>query len=205
MIVDDQGHALTDDETLLVLLSLVTESYPNARVALPVAVSRAAEEICSRAGAEIIWTKLSAAHLMEVAATEHVTFAASQTGGFIFPDFLPAFDAAATLLNLLAMLTRTDRRLSTMVAGLPPVHIAHDSVHTPWELKGMLMRTLVERSHERDLVLVDGVKVLEDDGWALVLPDPEEPLTHVWAEAASDAEAEARAQECAVRLRQLLH
>ena len=45
------------------------------------------------------------------------------------------------------------------------------------------MRTLMERSQGRDLVLVDGVKVLEDDGWALVLPDPEEPLTHVWAEA----------------------
>ena len=53
------------------------------------------------------------------------------------------------------------------------------------------MRTLVERSQGRDLILVDGVKVIEDDGWALVLPDPEEPLTHVWAEGASDAQAEA--------------
>ena len=38
-------------------------------------------------------------------------------------------------------------------------------------------------------MLVDGVKILDDDGWALVLPDPEEPLTHVWAEAGSDHEA----------------
>jgi mannose-1-phosphate guanylyltransferase/phosphomannomutase len=68
----------------------------------------------------------------------------------------------------------------------------------------MLMRTLVERSSGRDLILVDGVKVLEEDGWALVLPDPEEPVTHVWAEGPSDAEAEARAQEYSVRLRQLL-
>ena len=56
------------------------------------------------------------------------------------------------------------------------------------------MRTLVERSQGRDLVLVDGVKVIEEDGWALVLPDPEEPVTHVWAEAPSAAQAEARAQ-----------
>ena len=204
MIVDDKGHPLTDDEALLVLLQLTTQTYPNARVALPVAVSRAAEKICSEAGAEIIWTKLSASHLMEVAATEHVTFAASQTGGFIFPRFLPAYDAAATLVNLLAMLTKTGQRLSTMVDNLPQVHIAHDSVHTPWEQKGMLMRTLVERSSGRDLVLVDGVKVLEVDGWALILPDPEEPVTHVWAEGPSEAEAGARAQEWAVRLRQLL-
>ena len=40
-------------------------------------------------------------------------------------------------------------------------------------------------------MLVDGVKVLHGDGWALALPDPEEPVTHVWAEAGTDADARA--------------
>ena len=75
---------------------------------------------------------------------------------------------------------------------------------TPWEKKGLVMRMVMERAKDRELVLVDGVKVLHDDGWALVLPDPEEPLTHVWAEAATDAEARARAQEYARRIRNLL-
>ena len=38
-------------------------------------------------------------------------------------------------------------------------------------------------------MLVDGVKIMYPDGWALVLPDPELPVTHVWAEGASDADA----------------
>ena len=65
------------------------------------------------------------------------------------------------------------------------------------------MRTLVEHSKDRELVLVDGVKVLHDDGWALALPDPEEPVTHVWAEAATDGEARRLAQEYARRIRQM--
>ncbi len=204
-IVDDRGHTLSHDEALLVLVTLITESVPGARIALPVAASGAAEKICRDAGAEIIWTKLSATHLMEVARSEKVTLAASQSGGFIFPSFLPAFDGAATLVNLISLLTSTGRKLSELVAVMPPVRIAHQSVHTPWDQKGMLMRTLVERSQGRELVLVDGVKVLEEDGWALVLPDPEEPLTHVWAEAPSASRAEARAQEYTTRLEQLLH
>ena len=68
----------------------------------------------------------------------------------------------------------------------------------------MVMRVLVEQLDGRDLVLVDGVKVPEADGWVLVLPDPEEPVTHVWAEGPSEAEAAARAQQYAVRLRQML-
>jgi mannose-1-phosphate guanylyltransferase/phosphomannomutase len=51
---------------------------------------------------------------------------------------------------------------------------------------------------------VDGVKVLHDDGWALVLPDPDEAVTHVWAEGPTDGSARARAQEYARRMRQLL-
>ena len=48
---------------------------------------------------------------------------------------------------------------------------------------------LLEQAQDKELVLVDGIKVLHADGWALVLPDPEEPVTHVWAEGPSDTEA----------------
>jgi mannose-1-phosphate guanylyltransferase / phosphomannomutase len=189
---------------LLLMLRLVIETQPRPRVALPVAVSRSAEQMCTEAGVPLTFTKLSSAHLMEVAASGGVTFAASQSGGFLFPDFLPAYDAAATLVELVAMLGATAQPLSKLVQSLPPVNIVHESVVTPWEQKGMVMRTLVEQLAGRDLVLVDGVKVREEDGWALVLPDPEEPVTHVWAEGRSESRARALAQQYAVRLRQLL-
>jgi mannose-1-phosphate guanylyltransferase/phosphomannomutase len=65
------------------------------------------------------------------------------------------------------------------------------------------MRSLVELAN-RELVLVDGVKVLHDDGWVLALPDPEEPVTHVWAEGGSDSDARRLAQEYVRRIRQMV-
>jgi mannose-1-phosphate guanylyltransferase/phosphomannomutase len=203
-IVDDEGSVLTNDQALLVLLRLVIETQDDARVALPVAASSAAERLCREANVPLTFTKLSSAHLMEVAATGGITFAASQSGGFLFPRFLPAYDAACALVELVAMLAATRHTLSRLVRSLPPVTIAHEAVVTPWEQKGLVMRTLVEQMGARHLVLVDGVKVPEEDGWALVLPDPEEPVTHVWAEGPSEAQARATAQQYAVRLRQLL-
>jgi mannose-1-phosphate guanylyltransferase/phosphomannomutase len=206
-LIDDNGHVLTDDEALFVLVHLVcANAAPGERVkiAVPVAVSSLVERYAVEHGAEIVWTKLSTPHLMEVASSAGVAFAASQEGGYIFPAFLPAYDAPATLVNLLALLAGTGVRLSKVVDGLPRFAIAHESVVTPWEQKGAVMRTLVERTGDRELVLVDGVKVIHDDGWALVLPDPEEPLTHVWAEASTDADARSLAQEYARRIRQLL-
>jgi mannose-1-phosphate guanylyltransferase / phosphomannomutase len=52
---------------------------------------------------------------------------------------------------------------------------------------------MVEKLADRETVLVDGIKVLEDSGWVLVLPDPEEPVTHIWAEGVSDEDADERA------------
>jgi len=203
-LVDDSGHVLSDDEALLAIVTLVTATAPGRAIALPVAVSRFAEGVIDAAGGRVVWCKLSAADLMVRAASDDVVFAGSQDGGYIFPSFLPAYDAAAAFLHVVGLVVATGRRLSDVVHGLPRVHVSHETVVTPWEQKGLLMRTLIERSSDRELVLVDGVKVLHDDGWALVLPDPEEPLTHVWAEGRTQGAARSLAQDYVRRLRQML-
>jgi mannose-1-phosphate guanylyltransferase/phosphomannomutase len=203
-IIDDEGRVLTAEQSLLALVTLVTKRTPGARIGLPVSVSREAERIARSNGAEIVWTKLSAAHLMDVAASGAVDFAASQEEGFIWPDFLPAYDATATLAKLLDLLADANCTLSSVVKTLPQVHIAHEAVPTPWERKGAVMREMVERSQDRELLLVDGVKIMHPDAWALVLPDPEDAITHVWAEADSDHEARQLAQEYARRIRNIV-
>ncbi len=207
--VDDTGHILSDDQGLMALLQLVLaeadkRGTPAPTVALPVSVSRSVEAMCDDAGATLLWTKLSTPSLMEVASRPGVRFAASQEGGYIFPSFLPAYDAVATMVETLGLLASAGTRLSSTVSRLPTIRLAHESVVTPWEKKGMVMRTVMEWTKEREVLLVDGVKVLHDDGWALVFPDPEEPLTHVWSEAATDNDARVRAQEYSRRIRSVL-
>jgi mannose-1-phosphate guanylyltransferase/phosphomannomutase len=205
LLVDDSGHVLSHTQALLAILELVSGHLLGDRVALPVAVSSHAAAIVERHGAEVLWTKLSTPALMDAASEKGVGFAASIDGGYILPGFLPAFDAAAALVKVLELLAITGRRLSEVVAELPRPHIAHETVVTPWEQKGTVMRSLVELTKDRRIELVDGVKIHHDAGaWALALPDPEEPITHIWAEAASAADAKRLAQEYARRVRQML-
>jgi mannose-1-phosphate guanylyltransferase/phosphomannomutase len=163
-----------------------------------------ADRLAADRGVQVQRTKLSNAALMEVASRPDVGFAASTDGGFILPDFLPAFDGAAAMVKMLELLALDDVPLSKVVSGLPAVHIVHETVVTPWDQKGTVMRSLVELSKDREVDLVDGVKVHHDTGWALALPDPEEPITHIWAEGDTDAAARRLAQEYARRIRQLM-
>jgi mannose-1-phosphate guanylyltransferase / phosphomannomutase len=203
-LVDDTGRVLRDDQTLLALLSLVGGRLVGDAVALPVTVTSHADAIVAPHGVRVQRTKTSTPALMDAAFQPGVGFAASTDGGYILPGFLPAFDGAAALVKVLELLATTGSKLSDVVDALPTVHLAHETVVTPWEQKGMVMRSLVEMSKDREVTLIDGVKVLHDDGWALALPDPEEPVTHVWAEASNAAGARSLAQEYARRIRQLL-
>jgi mannose-1-phosphate guanylyltransferase / phosphomannomutase len=193
-LVDDTGRVLTDGDALLVLTRLVAESFPSARIVVPVSASWRVNEIATELGAEVVWCKLGTSHLMEVAQETDAHFAANAEGGFSFPSFLPAFDAVATLVHLLTLLAHRGTRLSEHLVGLPEVHIARNTVRTPFEQKGAVMRGLIERARGDEVVLLDGVKTVDASGWTLVVPDPEEPVTLVYAEADSDDAARERAR-----------
>jgi mannose-1-phosphate guanylyltransferase / phosphomannomutase len=203
-LVDDTGHVLSDDQALLAFVSLVAGHAPGLSIALPLSATSHADQLASERDVSILRTKLSNAALMQTASRPDVVFGANTDGGYILPSFLPAFDGAAAMVKLLEMLAMDGVVLSKVVEALPAVHVVHETVVTPWEQKGTVMRTLVELSKDREVDLVDGVKVHHDGGWALALPDPEEPVTHIWAEGASGGEARRLAQEYARRIRQLL-
>jgi mannose-1-phosphate guanylyltransferase/phosphomannomutase len=54
---------------------------------------------------------------------------------------------------------------------------------------------LNERLAERDVDLTDGIKLFDERGWAQVLPDPDEPLLHLYAEGETREASEELARE----------
>jgi len=67
----------------------------------------------------------------------------------------------------------------------------HRQLPCPWALKGVVMRVMTERLRDRELDLMDGIKVFEERGWAQILPDPDEPLVHIYAEGRTEEESKA--------------
>ncbi len=204
VVVDDTGHILEPEELLLASIALDQGSGAGGQ-------RRGAGQRHQRGRGDPRVDGRGGAHAASGARASwrprrprNVVFAGTPDGGCVWPDFLPAYDAAVTLVKLLDLLAAVDRPLSQVVAALPSTHVAHETIVTPWERKGTVMREIVERAGTRETELIDGVKVIEADRWALVLPDPDEALTHVWAEAGSDVEARRTAQEYVERIRQVL-
>jgi mannose-1-phosphate guanylyltransferase / phosphomannomutase len=181
-LVDEQAREVSVEQELLLFLSLLASDGKSGTLALPITVTSLAEPLVKGTKLEVMRTAASLSALTRASAGNGVVFAGSVGGGFVFPEFLPAYDGVASLCNLLQLLAPVDRPLSELVSGLPHSTVVHRQVRCPWARKGAVMRILTERMKGKKIDTLDGIKVFEDRGWAQVLPDPDEPLVHVYAE-----------------------
>ncbi|WP_239346605.1 mannose-1-phosphate guanyltransferase [Frankia sp. CiP3] len=193
-IVDERGDLIDDERALLVFLDLVAAENRGAEVALPVTATRVADQVTRFHGLTVRRTSLSAADLTRAASAANVVFAADGRGGFVVPEFTPAIDGLAAFVRLAALVARTRLTLSAIDARIPAVSVLRRSVPTPWAAKGMVMRRVVEAVDSDSgcaIDTTDGVRVILADGsWVLVLPDPAEAVTHLWAEGPDATTAE---------------
>jgi mannose-1-phosphate guanylyltransferase/phosphomannomutase len=193
-VVDEKGEVVPDSAMLLLLLQQAAKEAGSGVAALPLHATRLAEHMVGSTGVTIRRTKYSKATLMAEASRPNTIFAATTDGGYIYPAVLPSLDGLYVLGKMIEMVSTSDAPLSQLVSRIPQAHVTHLQCDCPWELKGTVMRRMTETLREGRVSLVDGIKLfLDHNEWALVLPDAEEPLFHVYAEAADDAKAEALA------------
>src|SRR5204862_3494691 len=191
-LIDERAREVPVEQALLLYLSLIGQSANGStgKIAFPVTVTSQVDRLVENTGFQIVRTPASLQALTEAAAQDDVVFAGALGGGYVFPDFLPGYDAVASLANLLELLAPVKRPISELVAELPRPTLVHRQLPCPWGMKGLVMRVLNERLSGRELDLTDGIKVFSDRGWAQVLPDPDEPVIHLYAEGASQEVSE---------------
>ncbi len=195
-LIDDQGRHVDLISALLLFVHLISYKYQNTVIAVPVSITSGIEAEASKSSNRVMRTKVSRNALMDAALKGDLAFAGAGGGGYIFPDFLPAYDGMISLVKLLELLTYTGQSLSENLESLPPFHYLSRDFPTSWENIGLIMRKMREWSGERKVDLTDGLKIfLDDSNWVLILPDAEEPVLHVIADADSAGGAEALVEE----------
>jgi len=199
-IVDERGHEVPLEKALLLYVKLVAQhAGKGEKIVLPLTVTRLAEQLAGEFGVEVWRTKVSLPALAQAATEDGVVFAGSLGGGYIFPEFLPAFDAVMSLGKLLELLAPQAGPLSEQIAQIPASTLVHKTVACPWSLKGTVMRTATEQlqrdlDDDGEISLVDGIQLRRDGGWVQLLPDADEPVFHVYAEGADHADSERLAE-----------
>lgn len=198
ILVDEKGRVI-GDQLLTALLALVMLKAGGGTVVVPVNATGVIEEMAGKYSGKVIRTKTALQDFVERLLAEEERL---DKGGI--SPFLLHFDALGALLSIIGFARRQGLTLGQMVDEIPVFYVDKKTVPVPWEAKGTVIRNIIEEPGQPEMELLDGVKVFHPDGWALVLPDPEEPVCRVFSEGASMEIAESLADFYIDRINRLV-
>jgi mannose-1-phosphate guanylyltransferase/phosphomannomutase len=185
-VADDLGNTVSDPVMCAAMAALVFRTYPGSTVVVTVDQPRIYERLAETYGGHVRRCPADPQALMQAAADDGITMAGDGNGYFVFPALHPAIDGLFALGKLLEMLAHQRMRLSDVIAGLPPFHIATGKVDGVWETKGRIMRCLIRQFSKLRFETLDGIKIyLNDAEWVLIKPDNDTATFHLTAEARS--------------------
>lgn len=189
LLIDDRGDLLKEEQLNALLSFLILKYKPEAVVPVQVTAPHYIEALAREFRGKVIRTKVNPRSLMEKTAHEKLFPTIDGQG-----SYLPQFDALFSLVKVMELLAREEISLSKAKAMIPVVERAYLEAECPWDYKGRVMRQLYEENQDRHVETTDGLKIFHDQGWALVLPDADEPVFKIYAEANTSEEADALTQ-----------
>jgi mannose-1-phosphate guanylyltransferase/phosphomannomutase len=200
-LFDEAGAVLDHDQATAVIAVLALE-WQRGVVIVPATAPHWIARSVEAAGGRSLATRGDPASILRAAMAEGTLLATDGKGGYVWPQHLGSFDAMYTLVKLLELRARSRRRLSEVAASLPTGTLLTRSEFCPWEAKGRVMRVLLEEHSGANLDLADGIKVLLDDGFVLVLPDADTPHYHIVVSLDDPERARELLEEYSARVRE---
>ncbi len=194
-IVADDGQLIDDAHLLLLITSLYLSTRKAKKVAVPITASKEIEVMAAEKGVEVVRTRDDHGSMMEAGCKPEVGFVGGTRGGFIFPEFQCGSDAMYALAKILELMAQRGLKPSQLMKECPRPLILSETVPCPWDLKGQVMRRMMEHTEGQRRQLVDGVRVLFEDSWVLVIPSVYEAIFHVYAEAPTEKQVRALIRE----------
>lgn len=171
VVVDEAGQPVDSQLLLLIVTDLYLQTKKCKKIAVPVAASMGIEEIAREHGVEVIRVGNDHLSMMEIFQSGDVDFVGGTRGGFIFSGYQMGSDAMITTVKILEMMAQTKSRFGTARKKFEHLNRRSASVPCPWSKKGTVMRKLIIDTADKNRQLIDGVRVLEDNGWVLVTPN----------------------------------
>lgn len=200
ILIDEKGNIIREDmnEALKALILLKSTKF-NALV-VPVTASSSIEQIAEICGANFVRTKTSHRNILEGYYKNIKTLSRRE----ILSEYLNSLDALSNIMLTINFMALSDSSLSGILSKIPKYYVKTKEVICPWNMKGKVMRNLIEESSSKSVDLIEGVKLNYEDAWALILPDSEEPVCRVYTESPNSLKAENLNKELTDRIESII-
>lgn len=192
-VVDEKGNIVYGDRLMIIFAREILSRKPGAAFVSEVKCSKAMYDDIEKHGGRTIMWKTGHSLIKKKMKEEKAELAGEMSGHVFFADRYYGYDDATyAACRLLEILAATGSRISELLAGVPATFTTPEiRVECPDDIKFDVVAKTTAYFRERyDVIDIDGVRVLFDDGWGLVRASNTQPALVLRFEAMTEARLE---------------
>jgi len=189
VFVDDKGRTVSGTSIFTLLAEDYLKRKEGAPIVYEVSCSMIIEEIIQSHGGKPVLSRVGHTYMVDKMMKENAVFGGETSGHFYFSELYGFDDAIYASLKVAEVLSRRDEKLSEIINSLPKYpRIPGRKFECPDEMKFRVVSELSKEFKEMgyETLTIDGVKVIEDDGWFLIRASNTQPLIRLTVEAKNE-------------------
>ncbi|MBM7613496.1 mannose-1-phosphate guanylyltransferase/phosphomannomutase [Alkaliphilus hydrothermalis] len=198
MLVDEKGRIIGQENYSALAVLLQLKSGVKDPIILPHTAPRVTEEMARGYEVEVIRTKSDPSNILKEMLQE------KEFGGKVALQYLLSYNAVWAIGWIVDFLGNLNTTLGELVDELPQMYFLKREISCDWRDKGRVMREIIEEYSQGNVELFEGVKINDDRGWTLILPDSERPLFNIYAEGYTEEFAEELSSSFTEKLKTLI-
>ncbi len=174
-IIDEMGNVLSvDDVSAILSLYYLKHSYSRT-ISLPVNTSNVLCRLIEDNGGSVKWTTTRL-------RTPDDSIDIFYGGKSRHPFLEQKIDPMITFLRVLEYLSLEKKELYEVRETLPHTNLINTSIQCTIEEKAAIMAMLSMEADNNNVEMIDGIKIIKNNSWILLMPDSSQPLIHIYAE-----------------------
>ncbi len=191
ILFDEAGNPVSKEMQTVLISLIYLKGKPGGKIVLPCTAPSIIDKLARQYNCSVVRTKSSKQAIMKESMGTDL--------------FLMYFDGIALLTKLLERMALDNASLSDLIDEIPDFYVKEKEIPCPWNKKGTVMRYLIEEETkgEGKVEMFEGVRISRDKGWALILPDSDEPVCRVYSEGYNEEYAEELAAFYEKRIKQI--
>jgi phosphomannomutase/phosphoglucomutase len=189
-VVDEKGNIVYGDKLMIIFAREILSRKPGATFISEVKCSKTMYDDIEKHGGRAIMWKTGHSLIKKKMKEENAELAGEMSGHMFFADrYFGYDDATYASCRLLEILTKTGKKISELLSDVPKTYTTPEiRVECPDDKKFVVVQKITDYFRERyNVIDIDGVRVLFEDGWGLVRASNTQPALVLRFEALSES------------------
>jgi phosphomannomutase/phosphoglucomutase len=189
VFIDEKGKIVPSNLIFVILIKYFLKKHIGGSVVYEVSCSSNVEETIKTFGGKPVLSKVGHTYIFDKITKEKAILGGETSGHFYFSDMYGLDDAFYASLKIAEILSNKNEKLSKLVNSIPKYpRIPSKSYECPDEKKYKIVEKLGEELKEMGykIIAVDGIKVVNNEGWFLIRPSNTQPLIRLTVEAKNE-------------------